>query len=227
MKAVKLIFLLLFLLGNFVPIIAQKSTKANKSLPLSNIEAIIARPTITGSAYGAITKVVTYLLLKDGTIYSRPYLSPLDFDVDNSKTIEKHRWGTWVKKGELLSVHFKSQKAWKNVYGTLPAANTQKIEGIFQTAGGFSKSKAHRFNTLILEKNGRFTWRYFYRTKKVYQPHKSDKKISGSYIISGYTITFTFDDGLTERFLFAKYRTGKGIIIGDKSFYTFSHPLLK
>ncbi len=202
-------------------------TSPEKGIPLSNVEEVILRPTVTGTAYGVTSKVVVYLLLKNGTIYSRPSASPHDLDVLNSKKIQPKKWGKWSKKGNQLIVNFKSVQTWKKFYKTSKYNTNERFNGIFKTVGAFSDSKFHTFNTIIFKSNGTFTCRYFYKNKGNYKPHSKDKKIQGSYKIKDYTIELTYNSGDIERFLIAKHMKGNGLIMGSKSFYPFTHSLLK
>lgn len=202
-------------------------TSPEKGISLSEIEEVVLTPTVTGTAYGATSKVVVYLLLKDGTIYSRPSASPHDLDIVTSRKNQSSKWGTWSKSGDGLKVNFKSDQLWKTYYTTSRCSANEKIQGVFQTVGGFSDSKEHRFNTIVLSKNGSFVWRYFYRSKGSYKPHATDKKIEGTYKIKDYTIELTYNSGSIERFLIAKHKKGSGLVIGSKSFYPFDHPLLR
>ncbi len=202
-------------------------TANNKGIALSQIDRVILRPTVTGTAYGATTKVVVYLLLKDGSIYSRPSASPHDLDLKKSKVSQVNKWGKWSKKGnKKLAVNFKSDQEWTSYYETIKGKSGERLQGSFKTVGGFRDTKVGAFNTLKLNRDGTFTWRYFYRTKGKIQPHSKDKKTNGKYTIKDYTIEFNYDSGQVERFLFAKPVNGKGVIIGSYSFYEFDHPLL-
>ncbi|GAA4270882.1 hypothetical protein U6A24_03200 [Aquimarina gracilis] len=205
----------------------EPMTLPDQGLSMNDIEKIILRPTVTGSAFGPMSKVVVYLLLKDGTIYSRPNVSPHDFDVKTSRSSNPKRWGTWSKKNNKLAIEFKTPQEWVNFYETYTTNKKETVAGIYKCVGAFYGSKVHDFNTLILQKNGRFTWRYFFRSNKKYIPHKKDKEISGNYSISNYTIQFTYDNGQKERLLFAIHKKNTGVIVGDKSFFKFNHPLLK
>lgn len=205
----------------------EPMTAAGKGIPLAGIHKFILRPTITGSGYGPTSRVVGYMLLKDGTIYSRPDISPHDLDLDKSRKEMPKRWGIWSATSKQINVKFKAPQQWNNYYETLPAKRGEIILGSYKTVGSFGGSRVHNFNTLILENNSRFTWRYFYRNDGDFKPHKTDKPISGVYSLDGYTIQLTYDSGQIERFLFAKFEKGKGFALGVKSFSAFSHPLLQ
>ncbi|WP_431217241.1 hypothetical protein ACQ86N_23535 [Puia sp. P3] len=46
-----------------------------------------------------------YLLLKDGTVYSHPYVCAYDLDVTRSRELEPKKWGTWkAENAETLIV---------------------------------------------------------------------------------------------------------------------------
>jgi len=202
-------------------------TAPEKGIPMSDIEEVILRPTVTGTAYGTTSKVVVYLLLKDGTIYSRPSASPHDLNRSKSKIDQPKKWGAWSKKDDQLFVQFKNKQTWSKYYETSKYDTNERFHGAFRTVGGFSDSNFHAFNTIIFKNDGTFTWRYFYKSKGTYKPHATDKKIQGVYEIKDYSIELTYDSGESERFLIAKHKKGNGLIIGSKSFFEFDHPLLK
>ncbi|MGI9545100.1 MAG: hypothetical protein ACR2MX_17695 [Cyclobacteriaceae bacterium] len=230
------IYLVLFYLLIGMSVTAQQKkgkkgepmTEIGLGLQMTDIHAVILRATTTGTTYGVTLKVLPYLVLKDGTIYSRLDISPHDFDLDASRRLMPKRWGTWTKSGTQYQVQFSGGKPqqWENWYATKPAAEGETIAGIFKCVGGISSSNVHKFNTLILKKDGTFTWRYFYKSNKKFIPHSTDREIKGTYHLNSYTIEFKYHSGEIERFMFAKFKDEAGFTIGVKSFAEFEHPLL-
>lgn len=223
MKSIILIFC--FCLAT-TAIYAQKNepiTAPNKGLQLKDINSIILKAKTTGTAYGATLKATPYLLLNDGTIYSRPKVSPHDLDVFTSKKENPSRWGKWSKTSNGLNIQFKNPQNWKNYYKTRPAKKNELISGTYKCVGSFDLSNTE-FNTIIFKKDGTFTLRYFYRNDKKFIPHKKDSQLKGSYKLNNYTIEMSFSNDIKKRFLIALFEKGGGMLIGSKSFAEFEIP---
>jgi type II secretory pathway pseudopilin PulG len=68
-------------------------TAPGQGLQLADIEGIVYRE-------------VSYLLLKDGSIYSNLQVPPADLNVADSKKYEAEQWGQWQREGEILKVQW-------------------------------------------------------------------------------------------------------------------------
>ncbi|MDH3710942.1 MAG: hypothetical protein OER04_13695 [Cyclobacteriaceae bacterium] len=189
-------------------------TEAGKGIQKDQIHKLILRLHPTNS------QLYPYVLLKDGTIYSRMDVSPSDLDVKLSKKTAPEKWGTWQKTGTSYQVHFHNgrKQTWGTWHPTRPASESETIDGVYKCVGSFGGSRVHNSNTLILRDDGTFTWRYFYRSKGIFKPHKNDKAIKGSYRLEHYTIHFEYENGEVERLLFAIFEEQGGFTIGVKPF---------
>ena len=199
-------------------------TAAGHGIQLDEIEEIVLRPTTTGTGFGVTLKVRPYVLLKDGTMYSRPDASPHDLDVSRSKQQDPSKWGTWTRNGNALNINFKSPQNITNYYKTVRAETGASISGCYKMVGTFPASTIHDFNTICFNSDKTFVWRYFYRNDGRFIPHSTDRKIKGSYHIEDYTIIMTYENGTVERHTFAKFAIENGVLIGSQAFAEFTNP---
>ena len=101
----------------------------------------------------------TYLLLKDGTVYSGLRVAPDQLDIVRSRQNEPDKWGKWTKKGNGYQVSWNGKP-----YVDLPGEAARPAPAQFKLAGryGTASSSAnlmggsYSFWGVTFDRNGRF-----------------------------------------------------------------------
>ncbi len=102
-------------------------------------------------------KVNTYLLLKDGTVYTDCEIPPNELVVSKSKELQPKKWTIWRKSGTSYQIKNKKKGIWKTLKGAKAIATiaNEKINRKFITTGG-SQYKGSWKNSITFKANGRF-----------------------------------------------------------------------
>lgn len=164
--------------------------------------------------YGAGGMVIAeynpYLLLKDGSIYKAPKISPYELNVALSRQAEPEKWGTWKLDGKIMEVQLPEKgliktKRWeKNWYWARPAENNEKIQGAFKTVGGGGNTAFDGTTMIVIGSNiafnnkGQFTLEK-YSGGSSYDfdwgvSTSSKKNTTGTYSLNGYSIELKFNN---------------------------------
>jgi len=177
-----------------------------------------------------------YLLLKDGTVYSHPYVCAYDLDVARSRELEPKKWGTWTaENAETLIVTFSGDRKpdrWEKAhwFWATPAAKDLKISGTWSTISGGGNtafgggSIVVSSNVLTFNDQGQFTTlstgggTYSGATGTV--TAYSNKDGAGIYTFDGYSLQLKYNNGKLVRKNFCFYDDTKEVWVFGTSPYT-------
>lgn len=170
-----------------------------------------------------------YILLKNGTMYEHPEISPYDLDVAQSRQSEPEKWGTWKLDGKTLTInhgtktgvsqtvnHWISGWSWAE-----PAVKGEKITGSYSTIsgggntafGGGAITVSSKFITF--NNKGQFTYESTgggsYNGAGGGVSAYSTKNTSGTYTFDGYSLQLSFNNGKVLRQCFYFYGDDKEV----------------
>lgn len=102
-------------------------------------------------------RVNTYLLLKDGTVYTDCKIPPNELLIKKSKELQPNKWTIWRKVGSSYQIKNKKKGTWKILEGnTIIAPQTnEKLNKKFITTGG-SRYRGSWENSITFKADGRF-----------------------------------------------------------------------
>lgn len=178
-----------------------------------------------------------YLLLKDGTVYSDPYVAAYDLDVTASRQQEPKKWGTWTQPAtETLIITMNSDNKpdkWEGKahwFWARPADKNLKIAGTWSTIGGGGNT-AMGGGTMIVSSNvltfnnqGQFTTQSTgggttssgMGTVTAY----SNKDGAGTYSFDGFCLELKYNNGKIVRKNFCSYDETMEVWVWGTSAYT-------
>jgi len=101
--------------------------------------------------------VNTYLLLKDGTVYTDCEIPPNELLVKKSKELQPSKWTIWRKAGASYQIKNKKKGTWKTLKGNRVIATqaNEKLSKKYITTGG-SQYRGSWKNSITFKTNGRF-----------------------------------------------------------------------
>ena len=186
------------------------TSSSSSDLPLSNglaLEGVYLRTVTSYGLSGVYVENVAYLLLKDGSIYREPSVSPDELDVAASKQKEPKKWGTWKRAGSTLNVTWSNGKteAWTKWFELKPAKAGGTLVGTFKSSDGFGGAAVANFNTVSFSSSGQFSWGKLKGGDTSWKPIYSSQQTAGTYQLNGYSMTLRFNNGQTEKYFFAYY----------------------
>ena len=173
-----------------------------------------------------IIKYEPYLLLKDGSIFRDPRISPYDLDVKTSKQNHPDKWGTWKLQGKSLVVQMPEKgvmktNEWKDKkwYWTKPAANGEIINGSFIAMSGGGNTIVGGTTMIAVSSNIRFNSKGQFThstsagatsggadgSSAIYS--ETDK--AGNYKLNQYAIELRYNNGQIAKTLFYFFPDGK------------------
>lgn len=138
-------------------------TKPNQGVAFSQIEAVYQYLEIALAGIGnAIPIYTNYLLLKDGTVYTKLTIPPSDFNIKVSRSMEPERWSKWSKSwGGKYQIRNKKTGRWEDIKGKLvkPGGRNMRIhENLhhLKVSGNVFYGGGQSRKYINLRKNGRF-----------------------------------------------------------------------
>ena len=160
-----------------------------------------------------------YLLLKDGSIFRDPRMSPYDLDVKTSKQKQPDKWGTWKLQGKTLVVQMAEKgvmktNEWKDKkwYWTRPAAKDEIINGSFISMSGGGNTIVGGTTLIAVSSNIRFNSKgqFTHATSADATSGGADANSAiysqadkaGTYKLDGYTIELYYNNGQIAKALF-------------------------
>ena len=167
-----------------------------------------------------------YLLLKDGSIFRDPKISPYDLDIKTSRQKQPDKWGTWKVQGKTLVVQMPEKgvmktNEWKDKkwFWTKPATNGEIINGSFIAMSGGGNTIVGGTTLIAVSSNIRFNSKgqFTHATSAgatsggangnaaIYS--QADK--AGTYKLNGYAIEFYYNNGQIANALFYFFPDGK------------------
>lgn len=164
-----------------------------------------------------------YLVLKDGTIYSYPDVSPYDLDVAQSRQVEEKRWGTWKLDSKVLTVTMNDDhkpETWNGGwFWADPAAKGEKLSGTWSTISGGGNTAmgggaiTYASNSLTFNNQGQFTklstgGGSFSGASGSVSAY-SNKDAAGTYVLDGFGIELKYNNGTVVRSCFYFYPDSK------------------
>ena len=174
----------------------------------ADVERMVLRTVTRYGLSGVYVTNQVYLLLKDGSIFRKPYRSPNQLDVAASKLESPKDWGTWERRGEMLAVTWSDGETqqWKTWHTCRPADSEKRLAGRFQSADAFGGANVINFNTIAFERDGRFSWDTLKGgNTEAWLPAYSKDKSAGRYELRDHTIRFRFNDGRVADYAFCLY----------------------
>ena len=102
-------------------------------------------------------KVNTYLLLKDGTVYTDCEIPPNELLIKKSKELQPNKWTIWRKAGTSYQIKNKKKGTWKTLKGNrvITTQANEKLSKKYITTGG-SQYRGSWENSITFKPNGRF-----------------------------------------------------------------------
>lgn len=185
------------------------------------VDQIVLRTVTRYGLSGVYVTNATYLLLNDGSIFRKPFDNPYTMDIAASKRQHRDDWGQWKSRGATLQVTWPGDEpdVWKTWFRTRPATPGQTLQGRFQSADSFGGDKVANFNTIALERDGRFSWASLKGGNTVWLPVYSDTKRAGQYELDQYSIRLKYNDGSVREYAFCFYpKDDQHFVIGANHF---------
>ncbi|HEX7813951.1 hypothetical protein [Dyella sp.] len=191
---------------------------AGKGIAKSDIQGVYLLKTIATGVGGASWPVYEpYLLLKDGTAYEDPRLAPDSLDVSASRQQEARRWGRWSRAGGDFQVQMPhgDPVVLSDDLFVKPADSSTPLAGSYKHVGGGGSLGVAGGSFMRID-------HYQFRADGSYSTdasagligaHKSvDAQTGGGgrYLIDGYAIELTNDQGHAVRLFF--YRVGDKLL---------------
>ncbi|MEO3405443.1 hypothetical protein AAFN85_16150 [Mucilaginibacter sp. CAU 1740] len=221
---------------------ASPTTAPGKGIPKSDI-AGLALHSETGIGVGGMVLIVwrPYLLLKDGTMYQNPDISPYDLNVAKSKQQEPEKWGTWKLDGKIITVKRGSKNGvqekpeeWKNGWWdwAMPAFSNEKLNASYNslTGGGNTAMGGGTMTVsstdITFNNNGQFTYESTgggsFNGPGANVTAYSSKNKAGTYKLDGYSIELNYNNGNTTRQSFYFFSSDKKVFGIASRAYTLS-----
>jgi hypothetical protein len=164
-----------------------------------------------------------YLLLKDGSAYENPTLSPGSIDVVSSRQSEAGRWGTWTRQGSGVALSMANRNPMTSAQCQPPAPSGMTLQGSFKHVGGggtlagggqasFMRSDTYRFNA-----DGSFSGGSSSGLVSPGASAVSESGHAGHYQIHDYSIDLRYDNGSEAKLFF--YVDGQQLVhIGGEDY---------
>jgi hypothetical protein len=208
-------------------VINETPVKQGQVLKATNIHAIIIHLEYRAGMGGAVYPYyIPYILLKDGSIYSNPEISPYDLDAVASKKAEPEKWGTWKMAGSNLVTNWPAEKkiqdremewkssSFKKVVG---ATRNQQLLGSYKSISGTGNTAlggntmVAAVNNISFNSSGQFTLAKAAGVSGSgpWENSTSKSNEAGTYILQDYMIELRFYNGTTQRRFFYFYPDSK------------------
>ncbi len=184
---------------------------AGKGLKDSQVLAVYAQQT-TGVGVGGmmIMEFTPYLFLKDGSVYSDPYLAPDSFNAALSRDLEPQKWGHWTRQGKAFQIKWGDgeSEAFTPQLTVTPAKVGQRLSGAFNHLGGGGNTAlggdvmVASSSTYTFTPDGRFKGGSSASATTSNVTAGSSRSTAGRYSLQGYNLTLHYDDGGEKRLFF-------------------------
>ena len=217
--------------NNIPKTVVQNKTDAmiskGKGIKSAEIHSVIMHLEYESGIGGGIYPVYNaYILLKNGSIYKYPEVSPADLLVTESQKTEPLKWGTWKMNGGVLTTYWAAEKprnqneSWeKSTYYIVPGAKKgERLEGIFKTLSGGGNTALGGEVMVVAAANitfatdGKFTLASVAGVssgRDIWENTNSSSNAEGMYYLDEYTIELKYNNGKTERRFFFFYPDSK------------------
>lgn len=175
--------------------------------PKNGVEQLILRTETGYGLSGVFVENTTYLLMHDGSIFSKPYGDPYLLNVISSKRTQPKSWGQWRKTGKTLHVTWpgKAPTTWETWFSCRNVGQGERLRGRFQSADSFGGDAVVNFNTIVFDRDGRFSMAVLKGGNTAWLPVYSDSRSAGRYTLGGYAIHLRFNNGSTKDYAFCAY----------------------
>ena len=184
---------------------------------------------------GAVYPVYNpYVFFRNGTVVKEPKIAIEDMDLQ-ARSSDAGRWGSWKRTGSKVLITWDkpgrngkiqtSEKDWPG-HEAYPASDNEKLNGSWGSVGGGGNLALGGSIGILAAKNFHFTSDGHFTTGSLAaisapgQVGRSRKTDSGTYNLSGHTLTLRFDNGETRKLFFcfmSKDKT-KSIRIGGSNY---------
>lgn len=140
-----------------------------------------------------------YLLLKDGSIKKDIVSPPELVNEIQSKQSAPDDWGKWTMAGDSINISWNdgTTESWKTWYFGMPADRGETLNGHYSSQFAIENLDYEAF---YFTTDGKFSL--------TMKNSGTNKTLSGTYFLDGYSIILKFDDGHTEQWAFNFYCTG-------------------
>lgn len=184
-------------------VVDSRTTLANTN----EIEGIYLRTEARYGLAGVYVENESYLLLKDGSIFTGLSDNPYTLEVKLSRKKEANSWGKWRRKGKKLIVTWANGETeeWTKWFVTEGAEPNERISGAFRSSDPFTGANAFNMNTLIMTMNGDYYWLNQKGGMTNWRSIIAEREKSGVYRLEDHSITFIDNDGSNESYLFYFY----------------------
>lgn len=160
-----------------------------------------------------------YILLKDGSIYKEPVISPYDLNTTASRQAEPRKWGTWKMNGTQLTSFWPAEtnkkyqeKVWeaKSYFKISGAKKDETLKGSFKTITGSGNTALGGDIMIVSAANITFNNSGQFTLAKAagisgqgpWNTQTSKSNESGTYTLRNYMIEFKYNDGTIQRRFF-------------------------
>lgn len=204
-----------------VLISASTSCKKDNNAQTENVERI-ALLVDYEVGYGGYTYSVynPYVFFKNNIVVKEPLVPVDEIDTNNLTKGVAVGWGAWKQSGNKVIITWgngsTSQKDWPG-YNSIAADKNEKLQGGFGSiSGGGDLAIGGSVGTLSYSQMS-FTSDGWFTNKKISGGGNaevsaySNKTTAGRYVIDGYTITLTFNNGDSKRLFFCFYGNDKKV----------------
>jgi len=183
------------------------STAAPSGGRSNNVDRLILRTVTRYGLGGVYVANATYLLLKDGSIFSKPYDNPYTLNVAESQRLQTKSWGRWREQGSALQVTWPNKKTarWEKWFHCREVDADFRLEGRFQSADSFGGGAVANFNTVAFSRDGRFSLTNLKGGATDWLPVYSETATAGRYTVDGYALRLETNAGSVEEFAFCLY----------------------